>query len=179
MEIIGEKYLSCQCFYMQKIKILFGMFLKMFTFTFVIWFILNPSIEEHNFYFAGIVGLLASLFLLAISNTFISPKIFDFFFKKDFYKYILFMIKEIALSSYGVVKCILTMKKYNSKIVEINVPQGISLGKTLLLSSSITLTPGTSVVLIEGGKIYIHCFQDANASVQDGDFVKKVLSFNF
>ena len=89
------------------------------------------------------------------------------------------MIKEIALSSYGVVKCILTMKKYNSKIVEINVPQGISLGKTLLLSSSITLTPGTSVVLIEGGKIYIHCFQDANASVQDGDFVKKVLSFNF
>ena len=93
--------------------------------------------------------------------------------------FILFMIKEIAISSYGVVKCILTMKKYNSKIVEINVPKGISLGKTLLLSSSITLTPGTSVVLIEDGKIYIHCFKGDDDSIQDGQFVRKVLSFNF
>jgi multisubunit Na+/H+ antiporter MnhE subunit len=164
---------------MKKIKLPVKRFIKMFVFAFAIWLILNPSLEKHNLYFAAIVSFLSSLFFVTIAGNFISPNVFDFFFKKDFYKYSIFMAKEVILSSYSILKSALTTQKYKSKIVAIPIPQKIPTGKLLLLSSSITLTPGTSVVLIEDGKIYIHCLIEENESIQNGEFVNKILSFKF
>ena len=89
------------------------------------------------------------------------------------------MIKEIVLSSYCVVKSIFFTHKYQDSIVIIDIPEKISMGKLLLLSSSITLTPGTSVILIEDKKMHIHCLLEENTSIKNGDFVNKILSFKF
>lgn len=166
-------------FLYKKIQNFVYSFVKIFIFVFLIWFVLSPSLEKYNIYLAIGVGFLSSLFFHVLPQDFMSSNIFDFLFKKDFYKYAVFMAKEAIVSAYAVIKAILLGKKYESNIVIMNIPENISIGKTLLLTSSITLTPGTSVILIQDGKMYVHCLLKEGLSITDGNFVNKVLSFKF
>lgn len=154
-------------------------FCKILVVSFIIWFVLNPSFESSNMLFALTIAILSSIFFMVIAGHFVLETIFDFLFKKDFYKYLIFMMKEIIVSSIDVLKSVFSKGQYQGKVLIVPIPHGTSIGKILLVASSITLTPGTSVVAVNDYTLTIHCLLPNNISIQNGEFIHKVLSFKF
>lgn len=77
--------------------------------------------------------------------------------------YWLWLIKEVAISSFGVAKIILTPKLPISPIVvELNgLPEG-PLGQAIL-GNSISFTPGSITTDVHQGKFRVHCITQAGA----------------
>ncbi len=104
----------------------------------------------------------------------------NFLFKKNFYLYIKFIIKEIVLSSIHILKTALVVRKFDDEIIQITLPKDISTYRILLVVISITITPGTSVIGVDGSKLTVHCLtKSTKNSLEEMTFVHKVLSFKF
>jgi multisubunit Na+/H+ antiporter MnhE subunit len=102
------------------------------------------------------------------------------FFKKDFYLYIAFITKEIVSSSIHVLKSGLVLRKFDDEIIQITLPKNISTYRILLIVISITITPGTSVIGVDGNKLTVHCLtKSTKTSLQEMTFINKVLSLKF
>lgn len=154
-------------------------FSKIFIVSFIAWFILNPRFTSSNALFALGIAMFSSFFFVMIAGHFVSEKLFDFLFKLGFYQYLIFMVKEITVSSFEVLCSVFSKAGYQGEIVTITIPDGAPMGKVLLVISSVILTPGTSVVAVHDRTLMIHCLLHSCTSIQNGEFVNKVLSFKF
>ncbi len=130
-------------------------FILTFLFLMAFWLILT-----HNFQFISIlVGITVSLFISLLSyRFFIQPDegIHSRFIETIWYLlvYVFVLLYEMFLASLDVVYRVSTMD-INPEIVMIDSNIKSDLG-ILLLANSITLTPGTITVDIEGEYLYIH-----------------------
>lgn len=130
-------------------------FILTFLFLMAFWLILT-----HNFQFISIlVGITVSLFISLLSyRFFIQPNegIHSRFIETIWYLlvYVFVLLYEMFLASLDVVYRVATMN-INPEIVMINSDIKSELG-ILLLTNSITLTPGTITVDTEGEYIYVH-----------------------
>ncbi len=89
------------------------------------------------------------------------------------------MAKEIFLSTMHVLRSILKFEPFQDEIIEVTLPSGISNHKMLIVTFSITLTPGTSVISVDGRKLKIHCLtQTIKNAIQEETFINKVLSLS-
>lgn len=88
------------------------------------------------------------------------------------FKYLCFLIKEIALSAWLVTKFAWDPERtYKPSLSWINTSQDTDLGK-MLYACSITLTPGTVSVAIDEGQILVHAIdesiiEDLNQQIMD------------
>ncbi len=88
------------------------------------------------------------------------------------------MTQEIFTSTVDILQVAIKSKIFNDEIIKIALPQNISAYRTLLVVKSITLTPGTSVIDVEGNIITVHCLtKSSKNSLEEMRFIHKLLSF--
>jgi multisubunit Na+/H+ antiporter MnhE subunit len=151
----------------------------------IIWLILSPHFTLANIIICIIASMASSLIFMILLKKNVSNKMLQtltagFIFKKDFYLYTLFITKEIISSSLHILKTGLVLRKFADEIIEITLPNNISAYRTFLVVISITITPGTSVVGVNGSKLMVHCLtQHSKNSLNEMTFIHKVLSFKF
>jgi multicomponent Na+:H+ antiporter subunit E len=132
-----------------------GVFVTTFAFSFAIYLVLVDSLGND----AVIIGILVSLVSSAVLIRFIDLPIrfLNPIRWVHFIFYLPFFMKEVITANVRIALIVLNprlpikpeMKKGKSRLT---TPQG-----RFLLSSSITLTPGTLTVDVERGEFLIHC----------------------
>lgn len=159
-------------------------FLKFFVISLVTWFVIVPQLTLGYLVLGFCVGIISGIILSLAMDVIFYRHLINFlryFTKIDFYRYIAFMIKEILLSTYDALKAALNFSHpYHSQIVKITLPKQTTVDKSLLITLSIIMTPGTTIVDINGKELAVHCLtKNAHNAMTEMLFVYKILSFNF
>ena len=98
-----------------------------------------------------------------------------FRYDKFCFFYIPWLIKEVAVSAVKTSGCILGLRKFKSSSKKISTRQKSIVG-TVIYANSITLTPGTLTLEIDGNLIYVHALCDSSfKELEIGEMDKKIL----
>jgi len=89
--------------------------------------------------------------------------------------YWLWLIKEVVLSNIAVVRCVwLGKDSISPMVVTVTAHQKTDIGK-VIYANSITLTPGTVSMDLEGDQITVHALtKDTAASLLEGEMDRRV-----
>jgi multicomponent Na+:H+ antiporter subunit E len=133
-----------------------------------------------------------STFFVGMVTGWILISLFEGFFQKPSYtrrtialiNYLFFFIKALVISNITILKNVIftSNKTIEANLVEISV-KGLTQLEILILTHSLTLTPGTTTIdlQVEEDKIIIHAFDGrSQAEVQksvDMDLTRHILSF--
>jgi multicomponent Na+:H+ antiporter subunit E len=121
------------------------------------WIVLSENAKAQTL----CIGIIISL-LVTILNKDLICKNRQINFKKNiisWMSYIIMLIKEVIVSNFNVAKIVLSPKILISpQIVTIKTKIRSDFHKTIF-ANTITLTPGTLTILMEGDKIAVHCLK--------------------
>jgi len=145
----------------------------MFFLLFALWLILNGRITLEVCLFGLAISALIYLFMC---------KFMDFSPKKDLrlmrrtgyaILYFFVLLKEIFVSNFKVMAIILFKRiPITPAMTEVRVDLKSEMGKTIL-ANSITLTPGTITVKVEGDVFTVHCLSaEMIEGIEDSTFVR-------
>ena len=93
-----------------------------------------------------------------------------------FLRYIVILIMEIRKANFSAMRLILSQKEeIQPVLVKFHVPSLKSKTARVILANSITLTPGTITVSLNGDEFYVHCLDESlMEGLWDGVFVKEL-----
>lgn len=161
-------------FCIQSTKILLnGDDAKMFILLFALWLILNGRITLEICIFGVIISLLIYLFMC---------KFMKFSIKKDLrlmrnigyaIVYFFVLLKEIFISNFKVMAIIINKNiPITPAITEVEIDLKSNIAKTIL-ANSITITPGTITVKIDGNTFIVHCLStEMIEGIEESLFIK-------
>lgn len=139
----------------------------------IFWIILSERLNFESIIFGAVICSLVIYF-----NKDMKMKTFNMkaaYFKKSklWTSYIFVLLREIVLSNLQVAKIVLSPHiKISPKIVAFNVNVKSDLNKTIL-ANSITLTPGTLTIGLDGERLVVHCLDEKYADgISNTDFEK-------
>ena len=150
----------------------------MFMLFFVLWVIFNGRISAEIAAIGVVIAVLLFCFIC---------KFMDYSLKKEFnlYRnilqgasYLLLLLAEIIKANYSVI-CLILSPKYEiePKLVKFRVDLKSDTLRAVL-ADSITLTPGTITVTLEGDEYLVHCLdKDLAEGMSDSEFVRKLKEF--
>lgn len=96
---------------------------------------------------------------------------FTLFVTGDFLKFLVRLFKRVVMSNIDVCLRILGVKPVKTQFIEIEMPFDDDLSK-VLYANAITLTPGTSSISMENGKLLVHTLSEEGAKdLVDGDML--------
>lgn len=145
----------------------------MFLIFFLAWIIFNGNVTTE----IVILGLIISAVVFAFFCKFMDYSIQKekIFFKKffAFIRYAFVLIKEIVKANLAVIHMILTTKEEMEPVlVKFHTDLKTETAR-VILANSITLTPGTITVSLEGNEYLVHCLDKSLAEgMEDSIFVK-------
>ncbi len=145
----------------------------MYLLLFLLWILLNGKITLEICLF-GIVISGAIYYFMKKHLEYESRGIKGF---KNFFNiiwYIIVLAKEIVISSFAVIKFILSKDEIQPQIVFFKVPLKSEFTKTIL-ANSITLTPGTITVNVDGDVFCVHAIDYTLAEDFEGSIFIKLL----
>lgn len=121
----------------------------------------------------AIVGLVVSAALYAFLVAFVgySPRREWALVKRTFriLRYLGYLIGEVVKSAFAVLKLIWSPRLIpEPKLISFRTGLRTDAGK-VVLADSITLTPGTITVNVQGDRMLVHCL-DASFAMEEGDF---------
>ena len=124
--------------------------------------------------FLGFVSVLFVLYLIRRMDA-LDEDVFEFKLKTKYFSYWSWLAKEIFKANIDVSKVILSPKmKLSPRMVRVPLQQSTELA-TVIYANSITLTPGTVSVEIEGNEIIVHALtQELMDGLIEGDMDKRV-----
>ena len=124
--------------------------------------------------FLGFVSVLFVLYLIRRMDA-LDEDVFEFKLKTKYFSYWSWLAKEIFKANIDVSKVILSPKmKLSPRMVRVPLLQSTELA-TVIYANSITLTPGTVSVEIEGNEIIVHALtQELMDGLIEGDMDKRV-----
>jgi len=145
----------------------------MFFLLFALWLILNGRITLEVCLFGLVISVLIYLFMC---------KFMDFSVKKDLrlmrkigyaVVYFFVLLKEIFISNFKIMAIILFKHiPITPAMTEVRVELKSEMAKTIL-ANSITLTPGTITVKVEGNVFTVHCLSgEMIEGIEDSAFVR-------
>lgn len=147
----------------------------MFILLLLIWFIFNGKITLE----IAVLGIILCAFIYLFMCRFMGYSV-----RKDisliqksiyFLYYIGILIVEIVKASAQVIHFVLTDREVvEPVIVEYRTRLKTGLGR-VILANSITLTPGTITISLEGEKLVIHCLDRSMAEGMDDMIFEKLL----
>lgn len=145
----------------------------MYLFLLFIWFMLN-----------GRITLEITIFGLLLSGLvyFFAKKYLHYTLKKDwnllkriglFIVYVFVLLWEILKANWNVILLILAGERHtDSSVIYTRIPLKTELARTIL-ANSITLTPGTITISLDGDRYTIHALRPSLAEgIEDSTFVK-------
>ncbi len=122
---------------------------------FGMWMILSSNLEVANI----IIGLTLSIVIAFIYTKMFTHEKLHIINPYYFAIYIVILIKNLIISNIQIaIKVLSADMKLNPKVVEVKTSLE-SDWKKLLLANSITLTPGTITLDIEGDTLFIHTIE--------------------
>ncbi len=129
----------------------------MYIIFFLIWIIFNGQFTLEIAAFGVVIAGVMYIFICKFMNY--SPKTDLILLKKLIYilQYLFILIKEIIKANYLVIKMIMTSRyELEPAIVRFKVDLK-TVPARIMLANSITLTPGTITVSLEGNEYVVHC----------------------
>lgn len=147
----------------------------MYLLLFVFWIILNQKINTEIILFGIGITFLIALFIKVL---------FDYDFKKDikilikvplFIGYLFVLLIEIIKASINMIGIILNKnRKVEPTIVEFHSGLKTKIGN-FILANSITLTPGTITINVDGDHFEVHCLDRSMLDTSlDSTFIKNI-----
>ena len=137
------------------------------------WIILNGRFTWEIFLFGLVVSAAVYWFICRFMDYGLRK---DFLLLKNAGLFVLFLgvlIREIARANLGVLRLILSPKYLPEPALvyfKTDLKSGIC---KVLLANSITLTPGTITVSVEGDEFLVHCLDKEMAEgIEDSEFVR-------
>ena len=150
----------------------------MYLLFFAAWIIFNGRITTEIVIFGLVIAALVFAFMCKFMDYSLQKE--KLFFQKIFLflGYVVVLIKEIIKANFGVLQIVLSRN-------EIPEPVLVKFRTTLksdtarvILANSITLTPGTITVSLEGDELTVHCLDKSLAEgMEDSVFVKMLEKF--
>lgn len=139
-----------------------------FILLFVVWVAVTNSFDIQEL----LVGVVVAFIVTVLFTR--KEKSFDLFLTlKKYLKFIPFFIKELISSNIEVAKIVLSKDiKLDSKIVPLKTTLEKDHDK-LLLSNSITLTPGTLTLHLEDDELLVHILDTKNIKEPQKDIIEK------
>lgn len=145
---------------------------------FALWLIFNGRVTGEILIFGVGISLLLFGFIC---------KFMDYSLKKELrtyrniwrgISYIVLLLKEIIKANYSVIHLILSPKyEIEPKLVRFKTDLKSDTSR-VILADSITLTPGTITVTLEGDEYLIHCLdKDMAEGMEDSEFVHRLRAF--
>lgn len=140
---------------------------------FLFWFILSGHTEA-LLLLLGLASTLLTIFLSWRMKV-IDHESYPFHLSYRLFRYYFFLGKEIFLANIDVVKRIINPRSSISpQIIELDVKHKTDLSK-VIYANSITLTPGTVTLALQGDKIKVHALSKAGViNLQSGQMANKV-----
>lgn len=137
------------------------------------WIIFNGNITLEIFIFGVVIAAAMLLFMC---------KFMDYSLKKElnvykksiyFFSYAILLIREIVKANLAIIPKILTVEEEMDPII-VKFRTSLKSDFTkMLLANSITLTPGTITISLEGDEYTIHCLDTSLAEgLENSDFEK-------
>ncbi|MBT3384251.1 MAG: Na+/H+ antiporter subunit E [Prolixibacteraceae bacterium] len=133
---------------------------------FVIWVLLNHRLTPEVFISGAVVAFAVGLIFCNSCDIFndlkLTPKAFFYSFL-----YILVFLRELVKSNFDVAKRVISPKlPINPGIVEVKTKLKSKLGR-MILTNSITLTPGTFTVELLDDRIFIHWIDVKSENIEE------------
>lgn len=140
---------------------------------FLFWFMLSGHTEV-LLIALGLLSTLLTIFLSRRMNI-IDHESYPFHLSMRLLRYYLFLGKEILVTNIDVVKRIIKPgSSISPKIIDLPAPQKSDLSK-VIYANSITLTPGTVTLALEGNIVKVHALSKEGAEdLQTGRMAKAV-----
>jgi len=147
----------------------------MFILLLLIWFIFNGKITLEIAVLGIILCALIYLFMCRFMGYGVRKDI-SFMQKSIFFLYYIWiLVIEIVKSNFQVMHLVLTDREIvEPVIVEFRTRLKTKIGR-VILANSITLTPGTITISLEGDKLVVHCLDKAMAEGIDSLIFEKLL----
>ena len=148
----------------------------MYVLFFLAWIIFNGNITLEIVIFGVVIAAVMFAFMC---------KFMDYSFKKElnvykksvwFFAYIVLLIREIIKANLAIIPKILTVEEEMEPcLVKFRTSLKTDFTR-MLLANSITLTPGTITVSLEGDEYTIHCLDTSLAEgLENSDFEKALV----
>ena len=133
---------------------------------FVIWVLLNNNITPEVLISGGVVAFIVGLIFCYSCDIFsdlkLNPKAILYWFL-----YIFVFISELVKSNFDVARRVISPKlPINPGFVEVKTELKSKLGR-MILTNSITLTPGTFTVELTGDTIFIHWLDVKSDNIEE------------
>ncbi|MGN0158179.1 MAG: Na+/H+ antiporter subunit E [Brotaphodocola sp.] len=145
----------------------------MFCILFAVWLILNGKITLEICIFGVCISAALLFFMCRFMDYNIKNEIFLFLLIPWFIQYGWVLVKEIVKANVEVLKIILSPELQPEPAIvyfDTNLKTGLA---KVLLADSITLTPGTITVSVEGNRFCVHCLDRELADgLEDSVFVE-------
>lgn len=145
----------------------------MYVIFFLLWIILNGRITTEIVIFGLVISAAVYWFICKFMD--FSPKRELGYLKKGGYllQYLYHLIKEIVIANFATMKLICSAGRVVEPVLVEFHTNFKSDTSRFLLANSITLTPGTITVTIEGDKFIVHCLDKTLAEgIESSVFVK-------
>ncbi len=147
----------------------------MFIFLLVLWIILNGRLSVEVLVLGVLISGIICLF---------ASKCMGYSFKKErgvlkcvpgFIRYCFLLLFEIIKANLDVMHLILSPRlEPEPQLIKVHIPLKTVLGR-VVLANSITLTPGTITVDLEGDEYTIHCLdKELGEGIEDSSFVHRL-----
>ena len=144
------------------------------TFSLTAFWLLMSGIYTPLILFLGAISVIFVLYLTRRMDA-LDEDVFEFKLKRKHFSYWSWLAKEIFKANIDVAKVILSPKmNLSPRLVRVPLSQSNELA-TVIYANSITLTPGTVSVDIEGDEIIVHALtQELMDGLTDGDMDQRV-----
>lgn len=133
---------------------------------FVIWILLNDRLTLEVFISGGVVAVAVGLIFCYSCDIFedlkLNPKAIWYWFL-----YIFVFLRELVISNFDVARRVISPRlPINPGIIEVKTKLKSKLGR-MILTNSITLTPGTFTVELIGDRIFIHWIDVKSENIEE------------
>ncbi|MEC8750943.1 MAG: Na+/H+ antiporter subunit E [Pseudomonadota bacterium] len=144
------------------------------TFSLTAFWLLMSGIYTPLILFLGAISVIFVLYLTRRMDA-LDEDVFEFKLKRKHFSYWSWLAKEIFKANIDVAKVILSPKmNLSPRLVRVPLSQSNELA-TVIYANSITLTPGTVSVDIEGDEIIVHALtQELMDGLTEGDMDQRV-----
>ena len=145
-------------------------------FLFLLWLILNGNVTLEICLFGVVVT--AAVYAFCVAALGCRPQAERRLLKRlgGYVVYGVRLVWEIVLANLSVMKVIWTRHPdYRPAIVRVHAPLDKPISR-MLLSNSITLTPGTLTLLLDGDELTVHCLNRKDASTLENSDMEKMIA---